>query len=163
MTLDNRHLPALLLLIMAIGTLGGAYAFQYIGGLQPCTLCLYQRWPWWIAGGLAILALVLARNPQMRGMALGLGTLAVWAGAGVAIYHFGVEQHWWAGPSACTGSDTPATLEALRAQIFAAPVVRCDDIPWALFGISMAGYNALIALATGAGVVVLLRREMKPQ
>ena len=59
MTIDNRHFPALLLLIMAIGTLGGAYAFQYIGGLQPCTLCLYQRLPWWIAGGLGILALAL--------------------------------------------------------------------------------------------------------
>lgn len=161
MTLQNRQLPALLLLVMATGTLGGAYAFQYWGGLQPCTLCLYQRWPWWIAGGLGILALVLARDPRLRGMLLSLGTLAVWAGAGVAIYHVGVEQQWWAGPTACSGSLDATSVEELRAQIFAAPVVRCGDIPWALFGISMAGYNALISLATGAGVVMLLRRDMR--
>jgi disulfide bond formation protein DsbB len=161
MMLDNRNLPALILLGMAIAVLGGAYAFQYIGGLQPCALCLYQRWPWWIAGGIGLLALLPFGDARLRGMLLMLGTLAVWAGAGVAVYHVGVEQKWWAGPVTCTSSLTAGSLEDLKALIMAAPVVRCDDIAWSLFGISMAGYNALISLATGAGVVALLRRDLK--
>jgi len=161
MTLDNRNLPALLLLAMAIGMLGGAYAFQYLGGLQPCALCLYQRWPWWIAGGVGLLALLPFGDARLRGMLLMLGTLAVWAGAGIAAYHAGVEQKWWPGPTSCSGGATPGTVEELKAMLLAAPVVRCDDIAWSLFGISMAGYNMLLSLATGAGVVMLLRRDMK--
>jgi len=149
------------LLAMSIAVLGSAYSFQYFGGLQPCKLCLYQRWPWWIAGGLAILALLLIRNRPARIALSALGALAVLAGAGIAIYHTGVEQKWWAGPTSCSGAATPQTLEALRAQIFAAQVIRCDEIPWSLFGISMAGYNALLSLATGFGLLWALRQGGK--
>jgi len=144
------------LLALSLVTLGSVYASQYWGGLQPCPLCLYQRWPWWIAGGLAALAIAV---PVLSRSTLMLGGLAVWAGAGIALYHAGIEQHWWAGPTTCSGAATPDSLDALRAQIFAAPVIRCDDIAWSLFGVSMAGYNALLSLATGAGVFWLLRRK----
>ena len=150
------------LLLMSAAILGSAYAFQHVGGLQPCTLCLYQRWPWWIAGSLALLALFLVRERRMSRALAALGALAVLVGAGIAIYHTGIEQHWWTGPTACSGTAAaPQTLEALRAQVLAAPVVRCDDIPWSLFGISMAGYNALISLATGLAALALLRRNTR--
>ncbi|NKB60304.1 MAG: disulfide bond formation protein B [Alphaproteobacteria bacterium] len=149
------------LLLISIAVLGSAYAFQHIGGLQPCTLCLYQRWPWWVAGGLSVLALTLIRERRFTRALSALGALSVLIGMGIAVYHAGVEQHWWAGPTACSGAAAPKTLEALRAQIFAAPVVRCDDIPWSLFGISMAGYNALISLATGLAILWLLRRNTR--
>lgn len=160
--IDRPYFIPLGLLAMSIAILGGAYAFQYLGGLQPCTLCLYQRWPWWLAGGFAIVGLLLVRERRMvRALSL-IGALAVWVGMGIAIYHVGVEQHWWTGPTACSATlTTPKTVEELRAQIFAAPVVRCDDIPWSLFGISMAGYNALISFATGLAVLALLRRNMR--
>ncbi len=160
--IDRPYSIPLGLLFMSAAALGGAYAFQYLGGLQPCTLCLYQRWPWWIAGGLALLALFLIRERRMSHSLSTLGALSILVGAGIAVYHAGIEQHWWTGPTACSGTAaTPQTLEALRAQIFAAPVVRCDDIPWSLFGISMAAYNALISLATGLSALVLLRRNAR--
>jgi disulfide bond formation protein DsbB len=135
-----------------VATLGAVYASQYLGGLRPCPLCLYQRWPWWIAGGLAVLSL----RPGFGRGALMLAGLALWAGAGIAGYHVGIEQHWGAGPSACTGAATLDSVDALRAQIFATPIVRCDEIAWSLFGVSMAGYNALLSVATGAGVFWML-------
>ncbi len=160
--IDRPYSIPLGLLFMSAAALGGAYAFQYLGGLQPCTLCLYQRWPWWIAGGLALLALLLLRERRLSRALAALGALSILVGAGIAVYHAGIEQHWWTGPTACSGTAaTPQTLEALRAQIFAAPVVRCDDIPWSLFGISMAAYNALISLATGLSALVLLRRNAR--
>lgn len=150
------------LLVMSAAILGGAYAFQYLGGLQPCTLCLYQRWPWWIAGGLALLALFLFRERRISRALSTLGAFAILIGSGIAAYHVGVEQQWWTGPTACSGTAAaPQTLEALRAQVLGAPVVRCDDIPWSLFGISMAGYNVLISLATGLAVLTLLRRNAR--
>jgi len=149
----DLRLVSLGLLALSAVTLGIVHAAQYLGGLQPCPLCLYQRWPWWIAGGLAVLAL----RPGLSRAALAAAGLAVWVGGGIAAYHVGIEQQWWAGPASCSGLATPDSLEALRAQIFAAPVILCDEIAWSLFGVSMAGYNALLSLATGAGLFWLLR------
>jgi disulfide bond formation protein DsbB len=44
--------------------------------------------------------------------------------------------------------------------VMAAPVVRCDVVPWSLFGISMAGYNVVISLALGALALVAARRTL---
>src|SRR5690606_26210528 len=109
--------------------------------------CVYQRWPYvaTIALGLAGFALA-RRHPAAARIALGLAGLTFLVGGGIAGFHVGVEQGWWQGTSGCgapaSGTGGGAmTLEQLRAQVLAAPVVRCDEVPWSLLGISMAGYN----------------------
>ncbi len=160
--IDRPYSLPLGLLFISIAILGGAYAFQYLGGLQPCTLCLYQRWPWWVAGVLALLALFIVADRRLCRALVALSALSVLIGAGIAFYHVGVEQQWWAGPTACSGGGgTPQTLEELRTQVLSAPAVRCDEVAWSLFGISMAGYNGLISLATGFAAMALLRRNAR--
>jgi disulfide bond formation protein DsbB len=81
---------------------------------------------------------------------LALSALAFLVGTGIGVFHVGVEQHWWEGTAACTGSVATGgakTVEALRQQILSSDVVRCDRVPWSLFGVSLAGYNVLISLA----------------
>lgn len=156
--LGDRAAAAGLMAASAVA-LGSAYAFEFIGGLQPCALCLYQRIPWWAALGLGALSLRLHATKGVRNIAVWLGAAAVLAGAGIAGYHTGVEYKWWAGPTTCSGVGGAAqTLDALRAQIMSAPVVRCDEIPWSLFGISMAGYNFLLSLFIGLGTIWMVRR-----
>ncbi len=151
---------ALLQAVLGGAVLGSAYGFQYLGGLQPCPLCLYQRWPWWIAIGLGLVALLLRGNPGLQKAVVALGSLAILAGAGIAGFHVGVEQQWWEGLLSCGGAgDMPMTVEALRRQIMNAPVVRCDEVAWSLMGLSMAAYNMLLSLALGLGGLVLLRRR----
>ena len=151
---------ALLQAILGGSVLGSAYGFQYLGGLQPCALCLYQRWPWWIALGFGLVAVLLRDNPGIQKAVVALASLAILAGAGVAGFHVGVEQQWWPGLASCGGvSDMPMTVEALKQQIMNAPVVRCDEVARSLMGISMAGYNMLLSLALGLGGLVLLWRR----
>ncbi len=148
--------------VFLLGTvvLATVYGSQYLGGLQPCTLCLYQRWPWWAATGLTLAVLLFGGTVGWARAVLGLAGTILLIGAGIAVYHVGVEQHWWAGLSGCTAPPTPATLEELRRQILSAPVVRCDEVAWSLFGISMAGYNALASVPTGSFLIAAaLRRE----
>lgn len=143
---EARLTPALIL-AASVATLGGAFLFQYVGGLAPCVLCIYQRYPYGVTIALSAAALFLA-DGRARSIALLLCGVAFLAGAGIGVFHVGVEQHWWEGTAACTGgSGAAGSLEALRAQIMAAPVVRCDQVAWSLFGISMAGYNVLISSA----------------
>ena len=121
----------------------GALAFQYIGGLAPCHLCILQRWPHVVAVLCALLFLVAPRR-----ILAALGGIAVAIGAGIAVYHTGVEFAWWPGPSSCVAPD-PGTLTPadLMNQILDTPVVLCDQIAWSLWGVSMAGWNAILSAA----------------
>jgi disulfide bond formation protein DsbB len=161
LSLPVESSPRLPLLVVASGViaLGTAFTAQYWGGLQPCVLCVYQRWPYGIAIALGLAALVV--QGRARGWLLTLAGLTFLAGGGIAIFHVGVEQGWWEGTTQCGSSFKADSLEALRAQIMAAPLVRCTDIAWSFAGISMAGFNviasAILALVTLAGARRLIR------
>jgi disulfide bond formation protein DsbB len=158
--LSAPRAPALFLLVASAGSLLAAFFFQYVVGLQPCILCIWQRWPYAAVIVLTILVLTAAHAPKLRAALLALCGVALLIGGGVAAFHVGVEQHWWTGTPNCGVPDTANSIEALRAQIMAAPVVRCDQVAWSLFGISMAGYNILISLALAAVAFVSARRAI---
>lgn len=155
-SVNRSDLPPLLILIAAIAALGGAYGSQYLGELQPCKLCLYQRWPWWAAGGLAALTFLLPGAAFLKSRALILIGLVLFVGSAIAFYHAGVEYKWWEGPATCSGAvELPKTLAELHASLSRAVAVPCDEPAWSLFGISMAGYNGLFSTATGLFAVAV--------
>ncbi len=131
---------ALLAAAGSAGMLGGAFAFQYIGDMAPCKMCIWQRWP----HGIAIALGIVIYFYSSRIVAL-LGGLTVLTGAGIAFFHAGVEQKWWEGPSSCTGSGL-SMGDNLLDMSAAVNIVRCDEIPWEMFGISMAGWNGIISV-----------------
>jgi disulfide bond formation protein DsbB len=125
--------------LASLALLAAAFAFEHLGGLAPCPLCLWQRWPHGIAAGLGLAILVLPPRPVAA-----LGALAMAAGAALGLYHAGIEAGWWAGPVGCAAPDIAnVSPEDLLERILAAPVVRCDEVAWSFAGISMAGWNAL--------------------
>jgi disulfide bond formation protein DsbB len=146
-------LPISAVLLLSLLALAAVFALQYGAGLAPCSLCLYQRWPYYAAlflGTAALLALGLGAVLLWVRLAMALAGLGFLLGAGVAVYHLGIEQHWWSGPGTCTGTAAglgAASIAELRAALEAAPVVRCDVVAWSLFGVSLAGYNVLATLA----------------
>jgi disulfide bond formation protein DsbB len=147
--LTTRDFAAAMLLASA-AVLGAALASQYWGGLRPCELCLYERWPWAAAIAIALVALFAGGRGGLPWLALALA--AVFAvGVALAFYHVGVEQHWFAGPTACTATAGKATtLEELKRQLNATAPVLCDKVQWSLFGVSLAGWNLLSSLAMAA-------------
>jgi len=108
------------LILMAVAgsalLLAGAFAFQYLGGLAPCTLCLWQRWPHAAAVGLGGLALALGGRVWPM-----LGALAALTTAGIGLYHVGVEQAWWAGLAACSAGSIAgiSTADLLNPEVMA--------------------------------------------
>jgi disulfide bond formation protein DsbB len=149
-------------LIASIIVLGGAFISQYWGGLAPCELCLLQRWPWAAAILVALLALVAGSRPALPWAALLLAIVYA-SGVAVAFYHVGVEQKWFAGPSACTsGGGGAMTLEEMKRQILATAPVRCDEAQWSLFGVSLAGWNLLASLGMAAICAIVFRRARRP-
>ena len=133
----------------------GAFAFQHIGGMAPCKLCIWQRYPHVVAILVGCVALALPRAPLILA-----GCLAAATTGAIGVYHVGVEQGWWEGPSACSaGPVAGMSADDLLDQIMAAPLVRCDEIPWEMFGISMAGWNALVSFALAGVWLLALRRD----
>ncbi len=147
---------------VAAGSLGLAYTAQYVFGLEPCILCLYQRVPFAIAGVLAMAALFLA--PRRRAMAIALCGLVFFVNAGIAFYHTGVEQHWWASAAGCGDAGGGAmTLEKLRAALLSKPAKACDEVDWTFLGISMAAYNVPYSLALAAASLAAAFGMRKPR
>lgn len=123
--------------------LGGAFAFEYLGGLIPCTMCIWQRWPHAI--------IIVAALIGLRGItpATMMGIIAITAAVSIGLggYHAGVEWHLWQGPGGCTASlETNMAVTDLVDQLLATPVVRCDEVAWSFLGISMAGWNLIFSM-----------------
>jgi disulfide bond formation protein DsbB len=135
----------------ALAALCIAWLAQYGFGLAPCELCYWQRYGYWAAIALGVVAILQPARTSPRRVALWLLTLAFVATAGIALFHVGVEQKWWQGFTSCTGQITAGmTAEELQQAIQNAPIVRCDEPAWTMFGLSMAGYDLLYALALAA-------------
>jgi disulfide bond formation protein DsbB len=158
----SQRIARLLALLLPAALLAGAWGFQLIGGLVPCEMCHWQRWPHYAAVVFAALSFVVG-GPRTR-LTLVAGAAALIAVSGViGVLHLGVEQHWWQGFTACTstiGAENMTPDEMLQAML-RAPVVRCDAAQWSWLGVSMAGWNAILSLG-GAGVIAwLLRRRVR--
>lgn len=137
-----------------------AFIIEYVFDLQPCYLCVYQRYPYVIAIALCLVTLMPRMQPYAA-WALILSALILLINFGIATYHVGVEQHWWIGTEGCTGPlGTPQTLEALRAQIAATPVIRCEDIFFSVLGISLAGYNVLFSLVLASYAALVAKSTL---
>ena len=153
--------PAAAALAVAIGgaaTILGAWFFQYGLGLKPCPLCLEQRTPYYVAIPLAVIVAIAALRQAPRGIVIvGLSALALamLIGAGLGVYHAGVEWKWWIGPTDCSGPlDSLGSTKDLLQDLNTMSPVRCDEAAWRFLGLSLAGYNVLISL-TLAGVALL--------
>jgi disulfide bond formation protein DsbB len=136
---------AALLLALASGAiLLSVLALQYLGDLPPCPLCVWQRWPY---VGVAVLGL-LGWRWQPRAL-LALAALVLLVGAGLGVYHVGVEQGWWALPAGCAAGASAQSVEDLRRLLAEAPPA-CDQVSFSLLGLSLAGWNVIASLALAA-------------
>jgi disulfide bond formation protein DsbB len=152
--LNNRLLNRTNILALAVPAvlMAGALGSQVIGGLYPCEMCHWQRWPHEAAIGLAILAFFV--KPPARTILIMLAAIAVLVSGGIGIFHAGVEYGWWDGLTSCSNTAQGGSL----ADIMRAPLIRCDVPQWTLAGVSLAGFNAIFSLLGGFAVLTMLRK-----
>lgn len=146
-------LARLIALIAPAALLGGALLSEYVGGLAPCEMCYWQRWPHAVAIGFALLA-ILFRGTGARFFLL-LAALAIATSGAIGIFHAGVEYGWWEGLTACSTTGMAGSTQDVLDNIMATPLVRCDVPQWTLLGISLAGFNAILSLGAAAAILIL--------
>ncbi|MDQ2891955.1 MAG: disulfide bond formation protein B [Pseudomonadota bacterium] len=155
----SQRLARLLALIVPLALLAGAWSFQLWGGLFPCEMCLWQRWPHYAAVIVAALAFMMP--PRVAKGLVGIAALLIAISGAIAVYHAGVEYRWWHGITACTGTlDLRGLTPAQRLdRIMGTPAVPCDVAQWTLGGLSLAGLNAIISLGSAAMIAILLGKR----
>ncbi|MDC0737040.1 disulfide bond formation protein B [Cognatishimia sp. SS12] len=131
----------------------GAWGFQYFG-YAPCKLCYWQRYPHMAA----VLIGAIAYAAGLRVLAW-LGAAATATTGVIGIYHSGVERKLWEGPNSCTSTDIGGlNSDELFEQIMTAPLIRCDEIPWQMAGLTMANLNAVFSLVLAVLWVIAARK-----
>ena len=150
---NSTHRARRLALAVPATLLGGALLSQYGFGLHPCEMCMWQRYPHLAAIGLALAAWFV----EPKRLWTALASLAILVSGGIGAFHAGVEQGWWEGLTSCASGVSFGEGDALEA-ILAAPVIRCDEIPWSFLGVSLAGWNFLISTVSGVGILRLLAK-----
>jgi len=148
----------LLALLLPALLLGGALLSQYGFGLYPCEMCMWQRWPHLAAIVAAIVAIMLRRTPAMSATFVLLAALAVFTSGGIGAFHAGVEYGWWQGFTTCSTMGPPPPGMSQLDAIMNAPLTRCDVAPWDLFGISLAGFNAIFSIGGAVLIFMLVRK-----
>lgn len=147
----------LLALLVPSALIAAVYIAQYGFGLAPCDMCWWQRYPHFAAIAFALAAWSM-RGTRLGGALVVLAAMAIGVSGAIGAFHAGVEYGWWQGPTAC--SSTSLGNDPL-ASIMSAPLIRCDTPAWAMFGVSLAGFNFLISVASAALILVLINRRSK--
>ena len=122
-------------------------------------MCHWQRWPHYAAIPVALASFVLPNRFARMLFVLFAGVLIAVSGA-IGLFHAGVEYHWWQGITACTAQPTAnGDPMAMLTEAMRRPIIRCDVAQWSLFGISLAGYNALLSLGGAVAIFALAVRK----
>jgi len=149
---NNQSLYIGLIFFITTATIAGAWWFEIIGRFEPCALCLQQRVPYYTVIPLSLAALVFAATntlPEIVKWLMFACAAIMLVGAGMGVYHGGVEWQWWQGPSGCSSTGALDASKSILPDLSKRPV-PCNEAALRIFGISLAGYNALIAAALAA-------------
>ena len=153
---DPAAAAALIIALVGAATIAGAWFLELVIKLNPCPLCLEQRWPYYIGIPLALLVAIAAWRGAPRVLVtvglLALAGLMLW-GVYLGVFHAGIEWKWWVGPQECSGAPQFGGPGDLLKRLQSINITRCDEAAWRFLGISLAGYNALISAAL-AGVAL---------
>ena len=155
--LSNLQLAQRVALAVPALLIAGAYISQYGFDLYPCEMCWWQRYPHFAAIALALLSFLVA--PKRLWVALAAG--GILTSGLIGLFHAGVEYGWWDGITSCAAIPQADAGESALDAIMNAPLVRCDEPAWTLFGISLAGFNFLFSTAASLFVFTLLRKDAK--
>jgi disulfide bond formation protein DsbB len=147
-------------LLVPAALLAGALGSQYVGGLYPCEMCHWQRWPHYAAVALALISFAM-RGAADRGRSfVWLAVFAILVSGLIGVYHAGVETGLFEGLTQCSSMAGGSGADLLK-DIMAAPLVRCDQVQFSFLGVSMAGWNALISI--GSALVILWLSLRRPR
>ena len=122
-----------------------AFYFEYFHGALPCDLCITQRWFHGAIIAYSLIIILIIKKNLISKKILILGGAILWLSSSLAgLYHFGIEMNFWTGPDGCS-SNIDFSKDTLTYLLNKSPI-KCDEVMYKIFGLSLAGWNALASL-----------------
>ena len=141
--LNKKNLLIAIFLISLIALIS-AYFIEYILGHQPCSLCLYERIPYFFA---ILIILINYKYNKLEKYFILLLAIIFFVATILSLYHLGIEQGFIEESLFCgleKGAniiDKEEILQELQQKI-----ISCKDVTFKLFGLSLTSYNIIISL-----------------
>nr|WP_295370997.1 disulfide bond formation protein B [uncultured Sphingosinicella sp.] len=157
--MNSLEKARLLALFVPAALLAGALGSQYLGGLYPCEMCHWQRWPHYAALALALGSFAMRRAADRGRSFVWLAALAILTSGLIGLYHAGVEAGIFEGITQCSSAASGRTGADLLKDILATPLVRCDQVQFSFLGLSMAAWNAVISIGSAVAILWLSLRR----
>ena len=142
----------LLIVFVCVGSMAAAFYFEYVMGLEPCPLCMTQRFFMVLTGVIAIVALI--HRPKTVGVTIYSLVCALMAFAGS---FFSGRQVWLqslppeevpaCGPPLEYIMENFPLLDAL--QVLLAGDGNCSEVLWQFFGMSMPMWVLIVFVGLG--------------
>ena len=135
-----------ILIVLAIiysSILVSAYFIQYVLNVPPCQLCYYQRYPYYFATIVIILAFFKKINLKQVFILL---LFASFVSASLSFYHIGIEQSFFDELGSCTSDTKSNNAEHLLKELQKQPVISCKNISFQIFGLSLATINFILSI-----------------
>lgn len=151
-----------LMSVVCTGLLAFGMYLQHGLGLEPCPMCIVQRY---VMVAILLLALLLAWAPKDTARVLALGLIAPLAGFGAFV---AARQSWlqWYPPEMYScGRDFYGMIETFPLKRAIPMIFRgsgdCTKIDWTFLGLSIANWSFLAFVALGLYAAWLLVRQVR--
>ena len=154
---QNNKKILLLILVFIFLILIFAYFIEYILGHKPCSLCLYERIPYFLS--ILLIAKLLFFNGYEKIILLILFFIFV-ASSILAFYHFGIEQGFFSETLICEAKNQTENLskEQLLEQL-KINSISCKDVSFKIFGFSLASINTVLSLVLSVTMIRLIIKK----
>ncbi len=127
--------------------LGTALVFQHVFSIQPCKLCIYERWPYVLVVIAGFSTMLAKRSSWLLATSYFLIFLSLLTNVGLSGYHIAVENQWISLPKTCSGAlKTGGDLQSLKSLILNTQYAPCDKVPFKILGLSLTAYNLIYTL-----------------
>ena len=119
-----------------------AFYLEYFHGALPCDLCITQRWFHGAIISYSLIIIFFLDKISISEKLLLFGGGILWLSSSIAgLYHFGIEMNFWTGPDGCS-SNIDFSKDTLTYLLSKSPI-KCDEVMFKIFGLSLAGWNAV--------------------
>ena len=149
LNLSKKNLFIAIFLISLIALIS-AYFIEHILGHQPCTLCLYERIPFFFA---ILIILINYKYNKLEKYFIILLAIIFFTATILSLYHLGIEQGFIQESLLCDlekGAniiDKDEILKQLQQKS-----ISCKDVTFKIFGSSLTSYNMIISLLLTIGL-----------
>ena len=139
-----------------------AFYLEYFHSAFPCDLCITQRWFHALIISYSLIAILTLEKKFIADELVLIGLSLTWIASSIAgLYHFGIEMNFWTGPDECSSS-IDFSKDTLKYLLNKSPI-KCDEVMFSIFGLSLAGWNALISffMFMIVSVFLMIKRFIK--